>query len=950
MTAKRNAGELLRFFTPELPDIAGGLKAHSLASLVYLENVGERLTALAPDGSTRLKALEAVSMSLDGLTFRLTLRKGLHFHCGAEVTAGDAVETILRTLRDKASASQLHLFVAKDKAQRHGFALYAVSRYRFELKLVHRMPDFLARLSLPELSLRHDGGTCFNGLWKMVEQDTGGLLLSVHLTHPQAETAPYREIRWERLAKDPELKGGDEAFIYLYAGTQLKSPPDEVLADEIVRPLGACLSFLIELDGPSGVCGEVRTRIVRATRARFSRNSLWKRMPLIAIAPKGHVLHTVFPDPPPETGPGRRYRLALSAESAHGVVPPRIWEEFQRVAGADFGLDVDLAVEGEGGGAAPDVRATIRMVYHAHPADYFTPIAQLAAGRYDLAVPADGGRTGQLPRAYADFCQALARSARLAPFLNVPFVLRSNRNVRQDETTGLFYFADVRQSSDRLRKNRMKESTLKVLGQALQMFVHDVKRPFSMVQGILTLLESAQSPDRLADLASRYLPDVRKAVGSVDRLIEDILEIGSDSEPNREDVAVSELLSGVLRELFALDRPKNLVFSSEFAHKHKLRADPRKLSRVASNIVANAAEAMKHSGKIWFATTEDLANGMVTVTIGNTNSYIPPEMIGGIFDRFFTEGKKRGTGLGLAIVKKIVLDHGGDVWCVSDREAGTRFHFTIPASEERDTSAPVSLDAPVAERAARAVAVARPGQALLLVEDDPLYVEVIQSILAADLPTFSYESARNADDAFALAKARRFAVAIVDVDLGPHSENGLALVKRLRALDPAMRICVHSDGAPFELQRLVVEAGGDLFLPKPMAKEHLMRLLQAEPRPSLKRIAVIDDDALMLESWEALPGYAWRGFESPRAFLAACDADEALLPSLWCVVTDQSFDGADETGTWLAGELVARRPGVPVFLASNLRKAPESAAIVAAVSKDAVRGIKDIEAWSEERR
>ena len=75
-----------------------------------------------------------------------------------------------------------------------------------------------------------------------------------------------------------------------------------------------------------------------------------------------------------------------------------------------------------------------------------------------------------------------------------------------------------------------------------------------------------------------------------------------------------------------------------------------------------------------------MVTAVVTITIGNSDSFIENADIDRIFDSFFTKKKSGGTGLGLAIAKKIVESHGGQIWCRSDINLGTEFVFPLPCS------------------------------------------------------------------------------------------------------------------------------------------------------------------------------------------------------------------------------------------------------------------------------
>lgn len=948
------ASNLLLIRTPQLPDPKGTLMAATLENRLFLENCADRLTLLDADGAPRLAVLDAVTMSLDGLTYRLTLKKGHFFHCGAEMTANDAVETLRLVARLSTSAAQLHRYVEKDKNGRHDAAISAVSRYRFEVRLARRMPDLLARLALPELALRHDGKACFSGLWWPNQAATvNALHLSVHLKHPDAPSCQYKTVRWERLLAEPNFEtglGGDPC-VMIYPGTRFKSPPEELLADEICRPLTAGLSYLIKIetggDRPANELPELKARLNVAARVAFDKTSLWHRQGLHSLLPKGHALFTsFFPEPSPSGG--RTLSMTLDTHDKHDALPPPIVAELTKAAATQ---NLEIVTNAK---ARP--HGSIQVVYHDHPMDCYTPLSQFADEAQELATAWEQERGGKIPRACIDFCQAVTRGYNFAPLVAVPFVVRSNRTLKPRETTGLLHFADVRQSEDRLRKSRLEEATLKALGAALQMFVHDVKRPFSMVQGLLSLLEAADSPRRIQELSARYLPDVQRSVAGVDRMIQDILEIGSDAELNLEAIAIGELLSDVLTEVFSVGNYPALSLAYNLGHHHRPCADRAKLGRAVANLIMNAVEAMTGIGTITVMTEEDDTHGMLLLTVANSGSFIPEAQRAGLFDRFFTEGKKRGTGLGLAIVKKIVNDHGGDVWVESDQETGTRFRMTLPSTNELDLKSTASLPAHASDVHAKAKhrlagqkcdakdLAAIQNVVVMLVDDSPIYMDMIQSLMTDDeqkICQLTFVKASDAVTAAQVAKDKTLDVAIVDVDLGD-GPDGLSVVRGLRARYPKLKICVHSNGSPFDLQRQVIDAGGDLFLPKPMARDHLLRLLGSAARDRnglLPKIAVVDDDAIILETWERQPGFTWLVFDSPQSLLDAVNLDPELLPSVAAVIADYVFGPGILTGSKLAERLVELRPSLPVFLATD-HPAPEmGVALRGRLPKDATKAL-----------
>ena len=123
----------------------------------------------------------------------------------------------------------------------------------------------------------------------------------------------------------------------------------------------------------------------------------------------------------------------------------------------------------------------------------------------------------------------------------------------------------------------------------------------------------------------------------------------------------------VVRE-FAPDLPKVLAYGSE-------------LNQVWTNLIDNAADAMKQTGKLRIRTARD--NDFILVEIADNGPGIPAEVQSRIFEPFFTtKGVGEGTGLGLDIVYRIVRKMNGLI-TVKSVPGDTRFEVRIPIQAAR---------------------------------------------------------------------------------------------------------------------------------------------------------------------------------------------------------------------------------------------------------------------------
>ncbi len=116
----------------------------------------------------------------------------------------------------------------------------------------------------------------------------------------------------------------------------------------------------------------------------------------------------------------------------------------------------------------------------------------------------------------------------------------------------------------------------------------------------------------------------------------------------------------------------------------------------------------------------------ICISVADTGSGIPQEMLGRILEPFVTTKERgKGTGLGLAVIHRIVLDHGGAMVVTTRKESGTRFDIVLPlASGEKHGPAVVQ---PAAAEEIRVTPEA--AAKVLVVDDDEAYLAMVETAL-----------------------------------------------------------------------------------------------------------------------------------------------------------------------------------------------------------------------------
>ena len=254
-----------------------------------------------------------------------------------------------------------------------------------------------------------------------------------------------------------------------------------------------------------------------------------------------------------------------------------------------------------------------------------------------------------------------------------------------DEIGLILIFQDLtefRQMQEQVRRM----DRLAVAGELAAGIAHEIKNPLASLSGSIQMLRDEVD---FGPMQQRLMDITMREAERLNALVNEFLLFSRPEKAVDRSVEVNEVIEDTLEMLKnspELSRP--IRIEKTLSKNLWVHIDSQRLQQVIWNLVLNAVQEMKNSGRLSLATairtkrgSGDAQEKLAEISISDTGSGILPENQGKVFDPFFTT-KDQGTGLGLTIVHRIVENYDGKIFLDSDGRSGTTFTLHFPLAEE----------------------------------------------------------------------------------------------------------------------------------------------------------------------------------------------------------------------------------------------------------------------------
>jgi CheY-like chemotaxis protein len=247
------------------------------------------------------------------------------------------------------------------------------------------------------------------------------------------------------------------------------------------------------------------------------------------------------------------------------------------------------------------------------------------------------------------------------------------------------------------------------------------------------------------------------------------------------------------------------------------------------NLTVNARDAMPNGGTLNIS-AENLwvdesyaqmhidaeVGAYVVMTITDSGTGIPPEIMDRIFDPFFTTKEVgKGTGLGLSTVMGIIKSHSGFVNVYSEMEKGSIFKVYLPSSQVNETPRVTDAEVPKGN-----------GELVLVVDDETKICEIAKTTL--EIYNYRVLTASNGIEALALYSQYKDDISLVLIDLMMPEMDGSTTIITLQRINPQVQIIAMSGLMPNWTTAHKRNLNIKKFLPKPFTTQELLNALQRE--------------------------------------------------------------------------------------------------------------------------
>lgn len=370
--------------------------------------------------------------------------------------------------------------------------------------------------------------------------------------------------------------------------------------------------------------------------------------------------------------------------------------------------------------------------------------------------------------------------------------------------------------ANRTLKNQVEEvaEAARIKAQFFANMSHELRSPLNSIIGYSELLrDGIDGP--LAAEQGRDLDKILSSSHHLLKLINNILDM-TKIESGRMELEprafeVDRVVEEAVDTVAPLALRKHIEVSSDTRQAGgTFRTDHDKIKQVLINLLANAVK-FTDAGDVVCTAVRD--GDRLHFEVRDTGIGIAPEEQERVFNKFYQidsshRREHRGTGLGLPLCRMLVELLGGQISLASEPGRGTRISFWVP----------------LIPRPAQAVAEPEPADTpgqVLVIEDDPAALELIQKVLKAE----GLDAVLASNGAEGLRLARSVRPRVITLDLLMPEVDGWEVLEQLKS-DPETRdipvVILSCVDRKDRGQRM----GADAYLVKPFDRRAFLGVLR----------------------------------------------------------------------------------------------------------------------------
>ena len=362
---------------------------------------------------------------------------------------------------------------------------------------------------------------------------------------------------------------------------------------------------------------------------------------------------------------------------------------------------------------------------------------------------------------------------------SVPIFSEDNKSIQGI----LALITDLSHQKD-LERRLLQAQKLESIGTMAGGIAHDFNNILTGILGFTSLIK-----EKVRDETDfiQYVDIIEKSSLRAAELVKKLLIFSRDTASKDDGTCIP---SEVIHEVFALIKgtfPKNIKLNLKNIDKcPPVKCSSSHFHQIVMNLCINARDAMPNGGQLDivldicsskelpnFLKKRDSEREFVRLTVSDTGTGMPEEILERIFDPFFTtKDIGKGSGLGLAVVYGLMESMGGGIDVRSQPGEGTTFFMYFPIAlskglKNRDHSQKVPLH----------------GTETILIVDDE---EMIRALACEVLKSYGYKTvvAQNGVEAVSIYKSLYPNIQLVLMDVLMPEMDGIKAAKEIIKFDP----------------------------------------------------------------------------------------------------------------------------------------------------------------------